>query len=329
MATKRLREKAAFTGGRVDRGPDLLVIRGALLCGRKSSNGYEYSTQAWAAGRVARYEGKPVHIEHAGRGGARLTDRVGVIRNARLRSDGLPLGDVHLNPRHPYAEALAWSAEHAPNSLGMSHVADCDIRNGIVTAIDAVVSCDLVSDPASVRGVFQESRRSGGRTMRIREYVRRVIARHGSRGGRLREMTDAVAFDAPMMDDAPAPDTGSADEAISAAIRSACAAVVNSVLAGELDQAAGLAKVRKLLKLRDELVTTDDADGEDLDGYGDAPLGESRCPADGKAFAEYIRGDSPAPPRVSRSHRIAERATASLPDRCPGTAAEFARMIRG
>jgi hypothetical protein len=82
-----------------------------------------------------------------------------VIRDARLAPHGI-FGDLHFNPKHALAEQLAWDAEHAPENVGLSHnvVArvKCRGAGAVVEAITHVYSVDLVADPATTRGLFEQ-----------------------------------------------------------------------------------------------------------------------------------------------------------------------------
>jgi hypothetical protein len=82
-------------------------------------------------------------------------------------------GDLHFNPKHALSEQLIWDAEHAPQNVGMSHNVlartSLDGGNTVVEAITKVQSIDLVADPATTSGLFEqigesgiEEQRSGG-----------------------------------------------------------------------------------------------------------------------------------------------------------------------
>lgn len=139
------------------------VITGVKILGLESRNGRTYLKQA-VAEAVSLYEGAKVNIDHSATGAEPRSykDRMGVIRNPRLGpgNEGL-FADFHFNPKHPQAEQLIWDAEHAPESVGFSHVADCrTARKGgrvAVEAINSVLSVDLVSDPATTRGLFEQT----------------------------------------------------------------------------------------------------------------------------------------------------------------------------
>ncbi len=164
MEVQRLEEYADSRGvkANVDRAAG--VIRGVKILGLESSNGRRYSKETIAAA-IAKYDGAKVNVDHPkgdARGARGYADRIGVIRNPSLGegSSGL-YADFHFNPKHALAEQLLWDAEHAPENVGFSHVieASCVPRSKplAVEEIVRVISVDLVSDPATTRGLFEAS----------------------------------------------------------------------------------------------------------------------------------------------------------------------------
>ena len=150
----------------MDRTGTYPVIRGALLCGNISANGRDYPARAFSGERIKRYEGKSAFLNHASKPGqARdVRDKVAWIENARHRADGMPIGDIGFNPKHPDAESVLWYAEHKPSALGLSHVAHCryEHKNGrdVVEEIIGVESVDIVVDPATTHGFFEQERKA-------------------------------------------------------------------------------------------------------------------------------------------------------------------------
>jgi len=135
------------------------LISGVKILGLDSRNGRTYlpETIRQAAGL---YEGKRVNVDHARSGDSRsYRDRMGKLQNIQSREDGL-YGDLFVNPQHMLAEQLFWDAEHAPENVGLSHDVSGKItrRNGkgVVEAINTVRSVDLVADPATTVGLFED-----------------------------------------------------------------------------------------------------------------------------------------------------------------------------
>jgi hypothetical protein len=150
---------------RVDR--DAGVLRGVKLIGMESLNGRRYQGTALSAA-VSLYEGAKVNVNHPKEGPLAprdYRDRLGVIRQVEFRpGDGL-FGNLHYNPKHALAEQLAWDAENNPRNVGFSHnvLAKLTREGGVavVEAITHVQSVDLVADPASTQGLFEQEHTGG------------------------------------------------------------------------------------------------------------------------------------------------------------------------
>jgi hypothetical protein len=138
------------------------VIRGVKLLGLRSKNGRRYLETALAEA-AALYEGAKVNINHPK--GHPLSprdyqDRLGVISGVELRPQQGLFGDLHFHPKHTLSEQLMWDAEHAPQNVGLSHnVLARTRREGestVVEVITRVQSIDLVADPATTEGLFEQ-----------------------------------------------------------------------------------------------------------------------------------------------------------------------------
>ena len=146
---------------RVDRAAG--VIRGVKLLGLRSRNGRRYLETA-LADAVSLYEGAKVNVNHPK--GHPLSprdyqDRLGVISGVALRPGEGLFGDLQFNPKHTLSEQLMWDAEHASQNVGLSHnVLARTARQGddtVVEAITKVQSIDLVADPATTSGLFEQA----------------------------------------------------------------------------------------------------------------------------------------------------------------------------
>ena len=145
---------------RVDR--EAGVVRGVKILGLESRNRRSYSPQALSRA-IELYEGAKVNVNHPK--GDPLAprdyqDRIGVIRNVVLRDDQGLFGDFHFNPKHALAEQLVWDAQHAAENVGFSHNVQARVAKkadtSIVEEILQVQSVDLVADPATTRGLFEQ-----------------------------------------------------------------------------------------------------------------------------------------------------------------------------
>ena len=139
------------------------VIRGVKILGLESRNGRAYLPDALAKAAQL-YEGAKVNVNHPKGnplGPRDYQDRIGAIRDVAIRPGEGLFADFHFNPKHPLAEQLAWDAEHAPENVGFSHnVQARTSRQGdavVVEEILRVQSVDLVADPATTRGLFEQA----------------------------------------------------------------------------------------------------------------------------------------------------------------------------
>lgn len=153
---------SAGAGCRVDRGAG--VIRGVKILGLESRNRRTYLPEALRRA-ASLYEGAKVNVNHpkgSPNGPRDYQDRIGLLRNVRLeQADGGLRGDFHFNPKHALAEQLIWDAEHSPENVGFSHNVEArtNPKNGraVVEEIIRVQSVDLVADPATTRGLFEQT----------------------------------------------------------------------------------------------------------------------------------------------------------------------------
>lgn len=149
---------------RVDR--EQGVLRGVKLIGLESRNGRRYR-ESTLDQATSLYEEAKVNVNHP-KGGPLsprdYQDRLGVIRGVELRTGEGLFGDLHFNPKHLLAEQLVWDAEHNPRNVGFSHNVLARLSResevAIVEEITRVLSVDLVADPATTRGIFENASQS-------------------------------------------------------------------------------------------------------------------------------------------------------------------------
>lgn len=146
------------------------VLRGVKVLGLASRNGRVYPAET-VLKAMPLYEGAKVNVNHPSgnpRGPRDYRDRIGMLRNVAARPDAGLFADFHFNPKHPLAEQLTWDAKHAPENVGFSHNVEARVaRRGqelIVEEIFAVQGVDLVADPATTRGLFEELQRAQSET---------------------------------------------------------------------------------------------------------------------------------------------------------------------
>ncbi len=145
---------------RVDR--DAGVIHGVKLLGLASRNGRVYRERA-LADSAGLYESAKVNVNHAQAGPLAprdYRDRIGAVQKVRFVAESGLFGDLHFNPKHPLAEQLIWDAENSPENVGFSHNVLAKVSREkdteVVEEITRVASVDLVADPATTKGLFEQ-----------------------------------------------------------------------------------------------------------------------------------------------------------------------------
>lgn len=135
------------------------LIKGVALVGPTSKNGYRY-TEAALSGAAAKYEGKPVYLDHATdpRTNRSTRDLAGSISSARFE-DGRVFGDVKTLATDA-GRTLLGLAEDRISGVGMSHVVEAVMSKDrkTVESIADVLSVDAVSRPATTKSFFEEER---------------------------------------------------------------------------------------------------------------------------------------------------------------------------
>lgn len=138
------------------------VIRHVKILGLKSRNGQTYSPTA-VRNAVALYANRPVFLGHPERSRAE-TERspkelFGWIESPRAETDGI-YGDLHYVKSHKMAAPVAELAERHPAALGLSHnaIVTESADGSVYESINRVRSVDLVTNPATTRGIFESVR---------------------------------------------------------------------------------------------------------------------------------------------------------------------------
>ena len=259
MGAKRLIERMALSGT-VGGTAEAPVIEGVLLCGPTSANRRRYKAEAFAGDRVKLYNGAPVKItaKH-GDSGALYQEEIGIVQNARLRADGMPVGDLAINPHKPLAEAFIWDARNQPKACGMSHVAQCDTVPGKdgwdeVTELLEAVSVDVIGarGAATTKGLFESK---GGRDVKklTAKQLSEWVARHPK--STLAECARAKKFaeDMGAMGMADAPVADEPDEAcepgsgLKGGIKAGIMEIIDEAMDDPAKQGEALKKIKTLL----------------------------------------------------------------------------------
>lgn len=153
------------------------LVKGIKILGETSTNGRRYRREVREEA-ISLYEGKPVNLNHPPPDKPdqprSVLDRFGLIENVKERGDGL-YGDFKFNPNHSYALTFLWWAKHSPGSVGFSHNAAGRLRRsrGLteVDKITQVFHVDLVGDPATTKGLFEQQLPPGEEEMNYSEIT--------------------------------------------------------------------------------------------------------------------------------------------------------------
>jgi hypothetical protein len=269
-ATKKrtsLHESTASTTLQVDR--EAGVISGVKCLGRVSRNNREYTDSALAdAARL--YEGNRVNLNHQYKGERPISDGFGVIKSTRVESDGV-YADLHYIKSHPLAEAIAERAERFPNTFGLSHDASGSVtRKGgkdLVEGLDTVNSIDIVSVPATNKGLFESERP----IMQLKESLAALT--DNAKAQRLIKLFEDDSMAA--MAEMPMPemsDEAGPDDQVKAALKAMIIAVVDDE---SLDDAGKLKKIKQILGVQADLLAKAEAATTETDTSADAPMAES------------------------------------------------------
>ena len=155
---------------------DNLVIRNAAVLGAISKNGYTYSENAMrSTARLA--EGAKQYIGHMEHKDERsVTELFSVLKNVRyLDTEKKVRGDMHLVDTPEVREEIFPRMQHFKDIIGNSVVvwAEGAENEGVLTLTEVykVDSVDLVTDPATNAGIFEnvskKSKSGGSKTMEI------------------------------------------------------------------------------------------------------------------------------------------------------------------
>ena len=103
------------------------------VLGEKSANGRRYLPEAMRAA-LPMYLGAKVFLDHPdGPNVSRsVKDLIGTLENVAQDAGGLS-ADLHLNPEHPFAASVAWTAKNYPSAIGLSHnaVGEGETKDGV------------------------------------------------------------------------------------------------------------------------------------------------------------------------------------------------------
>jgi hypothetical protein len=248
------------------------VIFGVKILGRFSPNchgirgvteGTEYTVDAMKKA-CGLYEGTKIYCNHPEKKDAakerRVNESFGKISNIRVEDDSVR-GDLHYLKSHPMAASVVEDVERGIGIYGLSHNADAKatrVVNGklIVEEIGTVFSVDLVDRPATNKNLWESSA--------MKTTLKKLIeglkfkANRAKWAAKLCE-ADSVAADAvnaEMEMDEPAESTP--EDAMTNGFRQAVYSIIDQILAGDVEVAEGLSKVKELIVSHDKLTAADE-----------------------------------------------------------------------
>lgn len=169
MSQERLLVEGYSTRVRVDR--EAGMIYDALLLGPESRNGVVYPDQTREEA-VPLFESARAFLSHEGERSLqavkrprRFEEQIGRYKDVRNTPDGLR-GNIKVRKSHPYANLLFEAAEEEADDFGLSPVMVGLTRpdgkgKEVCHKIKHVKSVDVVTDPATTRGLFEQEEPQG------------------------------------------------------------------------------------------------------------------------------------------------------------------------
>lgn len=277
------------------------IIYGVKVLGLKSDNGREYLPEA-VQSAIALYEGRSVRTNHPkrGRDSRDVHEVFGWLEGVEVDESGGLRGNLRiLNPRTELAESVMNAAESAPHLFGLSHNAEGDVvtQGGrkVVREILEVHSVDLVTDPATTKGLFEHKGAGKVKTTLKKLFeALKLDRKNKKRIDRLFEM-DMMDPEQEMEADMPAepPEPGGGDH--TSMLRQGFEGAVNHLVAqcldGSMDPTECLKKIKELLnthgKVNGSSATPEEE--EEIDEEDDEEELEEECDDDMKESRRRLK----------------------------------------
>lgn len=243
------------------------IIRGVKVIGNSSKNRREYPDATLLEAK-SKYEGVRVYIDHKREGGERsVRDKWGVLRDVRMAEGGGLQADLHYNREHSLTKFLLEDARRFKDTFGLSHSAAGDEKRegnrNIVTAITEVYSVDVVSDPATNRGLFESEgivKRTVGQLLESNKARVKVAAilLEGLKKFKEAEGDGMEMAADPMAAPMDMPEESSPEDQVDAAFKAAIMAILDDE---QLDTSGKLSKIRAVLGAQDKAKTAISGEG--------------------------------------------------------------------
>lgn len=288
-STKLLTERFSLSGGTVDRTGMYPVVRGVLLCGTTSANRRRYKPSAFGPADRKRYEGRPIFIDHGDSRKSRgFRDKLAWVENERRDSQGRPIGDIGVNPKHDQAEPFLWLAEHKPDQCGMSHVAHCNTVTSSdgwedVTEVVDVESVDVVVDPATTKGLYENRNRNRTMPLTVKALCESLVKHPKIKSSvvlPLKKLAEMDGMDGAYSTmDAPPEDEAEPGDGVKDAFSSAIAHLADQALDGEMDLKEALTKIKELIASHHKVSGKGGKEEPEEEEAGEEEAAESKRPS--------------------------------------------------
>lgn len=239
------------------------IIKGVKFCGIESQNGRRYPKEVLAR-ELAKYDGAPVYFSHSD------TDRdffeqAGWGRNPEIRADGV-YGNIDCLTKSPHVpmflEAAAkMVANPGARGLGMSHSASGDGHYDgdtlVVDKIEEVFSIDIVTRPATTKGLFESRGGNVTKTIKLKALLERIEPKFkGNRPKWLKKLREDDAMAPAMAADVPdAEDGASAEDMLKKGFRGAITKILDDE---SLDIQGKISQIKDILKTEEKMLQKDE-----------------------------------------------------------------------
>ncbi len=251
------------------------IIYGVKVCGNRSKNGREYPAKVLEAA-IPVYEGVAVYVDHGLMPGDErpLDAHFGSLRNVRVQ-EGELFADLHYVKNHTAAEAVLERAERFANNFGLSHDAEIEsvMESGVqkVTKIVEVASVDLVTRPATNKGIFEHREKEP--VKKVKRTYKQVLESLSVKEfrGKHRVLEAAEMADDPMLETPIEMTEEVADAGGTPAMKDAMRQLVVAAFDDEsLDFKGTLNAIKEVLKMQEKMLgteppakpTTEEEDGD-------------------------------------------------------------------
>lgn len=231
------------------------VIYGVRVIGPTSRNKGRQYPESMLKRSMPLYEGAQVYVDHDRKSTERsLKDGWAVLRNCRMREGGID-ADLHYLKEHPLTPQLIERAKRFPDKFGLSHDAsgDSSMREGveIVESIVKVHSVDIVSNPATNKGLFESVEQTMPKS--VRAFLESCKDDSEGRKALLEMVGEDMATDAgfdPGAVEFEMPDDMAEPDALRAAFRSIFIAIIDDE---SLDIPTMLKKIKIIAKAKEDV----------------------------------------------------------------------------